>query len=88
MLEKLSQKIKKILKILIPKLRSKVFWISFISLIILIFDQFEYWNKLGITKDEFSNITKIILGFLISAGIFTNHDKKKENDFEGQEDWT
>jgi uncharacterized membrane protein len=68
-------------------MKSKIFWISLISLIILIFDEFRIWEQLSINKETFQNIAKGVLGFLVLSGILTNHDKNKENNFEGQDDW-
>lgn len=63
-----NEKIKKILK----RLKKKVVWTSMISLFLIIFNQFDMWDIIGITEDKFKVLTDTILGILVVLGILNN----------------
>ena len=58
--------------------KSKVVWVSVVSLILLIFNQIEIYEKIGIQESILKNIFDAILTILVSFGILNNPTEKGE----------
>lgn len=54
------------------RLRSKVFWLGVISFILPILGHIGFYEKAGITADEFKYLIDIIFGMLVSFGLLDN----------------
>ena len=59
------------------RIRSKAVWVSVISLILLIFNSFGIFKKIGAEETAFKTIFEMILTILVGFGILNNPTDKE-----------
>jgi uncharacterized membrane protein len=59
------------------RIRSKAVWVSVISLILLIFNSFGIFEKIGADETAFKTIFEMILTILVGFGILNNPTDKE-----------
>lgn len=58
------------------RLKSKVVWLSVLSLVIMIMNGFGVFEKVGITEGNFKTLVETILSILVLFGILNNPTDK------------
>lgn len=61
-----------LLKTLAFRARSKVVWVAFIGLVVLVFNAYNLWRFIGINAEQFREITDAIATLLIALGVMNN----------------
>ena len=59
------------------RLKSKAVWVSVISLILLIFNSFGIFEKIGADETVFKNIFDMLLTVLVGFGVLNNPTDKE-----------
>jgi len=54
------------------RLKSKVFWMGIVSIILLVGGNYGLWDAIGMTSDTFQAIANGILSILTAIGVFNN----------------
>ncbi len=54
------------------RFKSKVVWLTIISLVILLGSNYGLWDKIGMTSETFQTAANLVLSVLVALGIVNN----------------
>lgn len=54
------------------RFKSKVVWVTIVSLVILIGGNYGLWDKIGMTSETFQTAANLVLSVLVALGIINN----------------
>ena len=59
------------------RFRSKVVWVTIVSLVILLGSNYGLWDKIGMTSETFQTAANLILSVLVALGIVNDPTNKE-----------